>query len=931
MQKDGLSLPLQLKNGVAVEALGAVDPRPTFSTPLSLMTPGFRAVFKDAAAGTFVSEIKSPPGAKHPQFVVSLVADPQALAAIAEHHSSAAAGRTSVPGLSEQQQHSEGANSLKGCWGKAMFGLADADVLALLEALPGADATPNYQFVDERGGWDKEREFLAKGRWAKRSTLQAGMKKPAGKTKQQGQGQAGSPAAAARAALSTAAPGDGGGAAAAAPRSGTAAAGVSRKRPLSGGGGGASGGGGAAAAAASDSVLFAPAAASKRYKGMPKEEREVAGAVDHVLDKMIRKLEVWWGHETARESKKVEKAQARAAAQEAKKAAKEAAKAEGAAAAGPDAAAAGAAVQEIFGAVSGATFDTASMKAAQLRDLRTATPYVDITTWPEAARRYLAAAATATFLAQGEPKSVATGSSAKELDLPGHLRCMEAQDWAQYLCGGLNMKDLVSRVALLPQGSSETAAECLMMLDDASALAAAEQQVQQLAKAQQQQQQQDGASGADAMQIDAAGGEQQPGSSSAEQQLLGRRLLQALVAVWGDKSKNSSGTRMCFYAQELNPKLGRARGLDLHSVAARLEQGLYAATGTPLQALAADVVLACDLWRDAFNTFDMSREEGFRTADSRLADAVEERLQQLLADAAAGSNLAAAAGLVQEQQGPGSSSGPEGQAEAAAAAAAAVGEAGQGGGAEGQPEAAAATAEGQGAAGAAADAMDVDGTEPQQQQQQQQPAASPAAAPAPSQQQQQHVPSTSNNPSPQRQQQQQDVAPAEGNAEPEAEPEEAEEAEHTDPHGLQDPKRPYNPLAGCRVCWKEDDKAKLLLCDGCNDEYHCYCVTPALLDVPEGDWYCPLAGSSSSSDAAAWSRPGMCYIRELVGTAQRLGAVAYGAWPAAARLDLLVLLCEMLAASNTGRRFVEERMEAKREAKRHTLARHGHDFSALVF
>jgi hypothetical protein len=44
--------------------------------------------------------------------------------------------------------------------------------------------------------------------------------------------------------------------------------------------------------------------------------------------------------------------------------------------------------------------------------------------------------------------------------------------------------------------------------------------------------------------------QQQPGSStSADQQLLGRRLLQALVAVWGDKSKNNSGTRMCFYAQ----------------------------------------------------------------------------------------------------------------------------------------------------------------------------------------------------------------------------------------------------------------------------------------------------------------------------------------------------------------------------------------------
>jgi hypothetical protein len=247
--------------------------------------------------------------------------------------------------------------------------------------------------------------------------------------------------------------------------------------------------------------------------------------------------------------------------------------------------------------------------------------------------------------------------------------------------------------------------------------------------------------------------------------------------------------------------------------------------------------------------------------------------------------------------------------------------------------------------------MEVDGM--QQQRQQQQTAPNPAAAAVtpsqqqqpPPQQQRQDVPSTSSKPQSQQQQQQQqqDAATAETHAEPSAETEaeaeaEPEEAEHTDPHGLQDPKRPYNPLAGCRVCWREDDKAKLLLCDGCNDEYHCYCVTPALLDVPEGDWYCPVCSSSneagaaaaaaaaktpaagdsswdlaaaaqlpqvagsgsSSSDVAAWSRPGMQYIRELVGTAQRLGSVAYGSWPVAARLDLLVLLCEMLAASNTG-------------------------------
>jgi hypothetical protein len=52
---------------------------------------------------------------------------------------------------------------------------------------------------------------------------------------------------------------------------------------------------------------------------------------------------------------------------------------------------------------------------------------------------------------QGEPKSSATGSSARELDLPGQLRSMEVQDWAQYLAGGLNAPDLISRVALLPQ------------------------------------------------------------------------------------------------------------------------------------------------------------------------------------------------------------------------------------------------------------------------------------------------------------------------------------------------------------------------------------------------------------------------------------------------------------------------------------------------
>jgi hypothetical protein len=47
----------------------------------------------------------------------------------------------------------------------------------------------------------------------------------------------------------------------------------------------------------------------------------------------------------------------------------------------------------------------------------------------------------------------------------------------------------------------------------------------------------------------------------------------------------------------------------------------------PAQALAADVRLACDLWRDAFDTCDMSHDDAFRGGDACLADAVEDRLQ----------------------------------------------------------------------------------------------------------------------------------------------------------------------------------------------------------------------------------------------------------------------------------------------------------------
>ena len=43
---------------------------------------------------------------------------------------------------------------------------------------------------------------------------------------------------------------------------------------------------------------------------------------------------------------------------------------------------------------------------------------------------------------------------------------------------------------------------------------------------------------------------------------------------------------------------------------------------------------------------------------------------------------------------------------------------------------------------------------------------------------------------------------------------------------------------GCLSCGIDNDHANLLLCEGCNDEYHTYCLDPPLNAVPSGDWFC---------------------------------------------------------------------------------------------
>lgn len=44
---------------------------------------------------------------------------------------------------------------------------------------------------------------------------------------------------------------------------------------------------------------------------------------------------------------------------------------------------------------------------------------------------------------------------------------------------------------------------------------------------------------------------------------------------------------------------------------------------------------------------------------------------------------------------------------------------------------------------------------------------------------------------------------------------------------------------GCGKCGGFADEESVLLCDGCDAEYHLFCLEPPLYEVPKGEWFCP--------------------------------------------------------------------------------------------
>lgn len=50
---------------------------------------------------------------------------------------------------------------------------------------------------------------------------------------------------------------------------------------------------------------------------------------------------------------------------------------------------------------------------------------------------------------------------------------------------------------------------------------------------------------------------------------------------------------------------------------------------------------------------------------------------------------------------------------------------------------------------------------------------------------------------------------------------------------------PYDDLV-CKICKKGDADPEMLLCDGCDEGFHMYCLCPILIKVPKGKWFCPF-------------------------------------------------------------------------------------------
>jgi hypothetical protein len=54
----------------------------------------------------------------------------------------------------------------------------------------------------------------------------------------------------------------------------------------------------------------------------------------------------------------------------------------------------------------------------------------------------------------------------------------------------------------------------------------------------------------------------------------------------------------------------------------------------------------------------------------------------------------------------------------------------------------------------------------------------------------------------------------------------------------------------CTACRRRDDEDSLVLCDGCDDAWHIFCMMPKRDEVPSGDWFCHLCLAAAATRRA---------------------------------------------------------------------------------
>ena len=57
----------------------------------------------------------------------------------------------------------------------------------------------------------------------------------------------------------------------------------------------------------------------------------------------------------------------------------------------------------------------------------------------------------------------------------------------------------------------------------------------------------------------------------------------------------------------------------------------------------------------------------------------------------------------------------------------------------------------------------------------------------------------------------------------------------------------------CERCGRGDRESEMLICDGCDQGYHMYCLVPPLTKIPRGEWRCPHCVAASCSKPTGYA------------------------------------------------------------------------------